>query len=132
MKKCSNCKVEKDQALFNKKGGGLQPYCKECDRERSRKYYIKNKEKQKKQIYASRKKRSDKIREYIRSIKESNPCSDCGIYYAYYVMDFDHQRDKEFLISRSVTDGKTLDAVKEEIDKCEIVCANCHRIRTYS
>lgn len=126
---CNSVKSAKD---FNKKGNGLQPYCKLCDRERSKKYYKENSEKQKKQIYAARKRRGENVRQYIRELKESTPCADCGIRYPYYVMDFDHQREKEFLVSRSVTCGKNLDAVKKEIEKCEIVCANCHRIRTHA
>lgn len=44
-------------------------------------------------------------------------------------MDFDHLGDKKFAVGSSIS--YTLDAVREEIAKCEVVCANCHRERTY-
>lgn len=70
---------------------------------------------------------------YIKEQK-SKPCTDCGISYPWYVMDFDHlpQYQKDFGIREAITAGKTLDEVKSEIAKCELVCANCHRIRTYN
>jgi len=72
------------------------------------------------------------INDYIRGIKESTPCADCGKYYGYWVMDFDHIADKAFNISAHKQYTKKLSVVQEEIAKCEIVCSNCHRDRTYS
>jgi len=48
-------------------------------------------------------------------------------------MDFDHVRgDKEFTVSKAVQRAYalTLSRVRAEIAKCDVVCANCHRIRT--
>lgn len=70
-----------------------------------------------------------KGREFIQKYKESNPCTDCGNFYPYYVMDFDHQKDKKFLISK--TTARSIRQIQEEINKCEVVCANCHRVRTF-
>lgn len=71
--------------------------------------------------------------EYIRSQK-NKPCVDCKVSYPFYVMDFDH-RDGESK-SFNVGDMHRLSASKkridEEIAKCDLVCANCHRIRTYN
>lgn len=71
-----------------------------------------------------------KVQAYIIFVKESNPCTDCNQYYSHYQMDFDHLGDKEFTIARH-GGSKSLDTVKAEIEKCEIVCANCHRQRTW-
>ena len=58
------------------------------------------------------------------------PCADCGGRFPEECMDFDHVRGtKRFSISKSCrlgTDAQLL----EEIAKCELVCANCHRTRT--
>jgi hypothetical protein len=90
----------------------------------SRKHYLANKN-----AYLDRNKRyRNTIREYIREIKESRPCSDCRRKYPYYVMDFDHLEDKENIISFLTATGR-IGALKKEILKCEIVCANCHRLR---
>lgn len=76
--------------------------------------------------------RRNKIRRHIFEIKSNTPCADCGIKYPYYVMDFDHRPEevKLFTISE-VFKYKTLEATKAEIIKCDVVCSNCHRERTY-
>lgn len=58
------------------------------------------------------------------------PCADCGNRYPAVCMDFDHRDPdtKMGTISRMRT--ATLARLTEEIDKCDIVCANCHRIRS--
>jgi IS30 family transposase len=72
------------------------------------------------------------INNYIRGVKESTPCADCGKHYGYWVMDFDHVAGKAFNISAHQRYTKKLDTVKQEIDKCDVVCSNCHRDRSYS
>lgn len=68
----------------------------------------------------------------LQSIKEKNPCADCGQKYPYYVMDFDH-RDKEQKVAdvSKLLRVKGTVAVFDEIEKCDVVCANCHRMRTH-
>ena len=61
---------------------------------------------------------------------KSVPCADCKGCYPYYVMDFDHIRGKKLKgISQMGTAGRSL--LLAEIAKCDVVCANCHRIRTF-
>lgn len=69
---------------------------------------------------------------YVQEFKETNPCTDCGQFYPYYVMEFDHlpENGKAFEISRLRT--ISLDTIKAEIAKCDLVCANCHRVRTWT
>lgn len=55
---------------------------------------------------------------------------DCNIKYPYYVMDFDHVRGKKSFTLGSLN-GQGLQTVIKEIKKCDVVCANCHRIRTH-
>lgn len=70
------------------------------------------------------------IKQRIKELKEVNGCSDCGEK-NHIVLDFDHLKDKKYNISRMIHDGFSWAAIKKEISKCEIVCANCHRIRTH-
>jgi hypothetical protein len=57
-------------------------------------------------------------------------CLDCGIKDA-RVLEFDHMRDKKFNVSRAVSGStRSWNTILKEIEKCQIVCANCHRIRT--
>lgn len=66
---------------------------------------------------------------------KDDPCLDCGVVYPYYVMDFDHRQGeiKSFGISAMNQYAATPDRISKvmkEIDKCDIVCSNCHRKRT--
>jgi len=73
------------------------------------------------------------IRQFVQDIKEKNPCMDCGIQHPYYVMDFDHLDESLKLndINYLASSGR-IGALKKEIVKCEVVCANCHRMRTHN
>ena len=66
----------------------------------------------------------------LSEIKEASGCTDCGVTNP-IVLDFDHLKDKKYNISRMIHDGFSWAAIKKEIAKCEVVCANCHRIRTH-
>lgn len=59
-------------------------------------------------------------------------CFDCGVEGPPYIFDFDHREpgEKAFAVSQT---GATvsLKRVREEIEKCDLVCANCHRHRTH-
>ena len=66
--------------------------------------------------------------EFIRKAKDK-PCTDCGVRYEYFAMDFDHLRDKEMILgSQGRKSGRK--KIEAEIAKCEVVCAVCHRYRT--
>jgi hypothetical protein len=68
---------------------------------------------------------------YLRDLKEGLPCTDCGQEYHQAVMEFDHVRGEKLgNVGEMVNRAVSLDKLKEEIDKCEPVCANCHRVRT--
>jgi hypothetical protein len=71
-------------------------------------------------------------RRYVTELKENTPCMDCGFQYPHYVMDFDHRPgvEKKFQMG-SLSKVPSMEALKEEIAKCDIVCANCHRHRTF-
>lgn len=90
-------------------------------------YYCGSDQKEKTRIRTSQT-RSKRF-ELVRQIK-SVPCMDCKNSYPSECMDFDHVKgDKVEKISQMVMHGKWED-VLIEIEKCEIVCSNCHRIRT--
>lgn len=71
------------------------------------------------------------IKEFIANYKQSRSCADCKENYPYWMMDFDHLSDKEFGISSFYRNTQDIEKIKNEIKKCEVVCANCHRNRTY-
>ncbi len=68
-------------------------------------------------------------REYLNSVKNV-PCEDCGVQYPPYVMDFDHVRGEKLYELSDMT-FRSMSAIIEEVKKCDIICSNCHRERTY-
>jgi hypothetical protein len=129
---CSKCKEAKEESEFNKHGSKRQSFCRPCDNQKAREYYALNRDRQVKQINAARKLRRKATNDWIRELKESTPCADCGNLFPWYVMDFDHLHSKVDDVSEMAAKVRPRDAIKEEIAKCEVVCANCHRIRTFT
>lgn len=70
-------------------------------------------------------------REYVGALKLERGCTDCGYAAHPAALDFDHLPGT--IKVRDIKQGQQLgwQALLNEIDKCEVVCANCHRIRTY-
>lgn len=71
--------------------------------------------------------------EYVKKLKESQPCMDCNKFFPHVAMDYDHVRGEKVRevaeLVRRTASFRTIDA---EIAKCELVCSNCHRIRTWN
>jgi hypothetical protein len=72
------------------------------------------------------------LREFVNREK-MKPCGDCGVQYNPWVMQFDHREPKSKLdtIANLVGNSRSLEVVKTEIAKCDVVCANCHSERTH-
>jgi hypothetical protein len=63
---------------------------------------------------------------------KANPCTDCGGTFPVICMDFDHIRGEKLIdVSRMLLTDYPLDRILAEIELCELVCANCHRIRSW-
>ena len=131
MKTCSKCKQELPLEAFNKRGNGVQPYCRECNKIRSRQYYKDNYESHRQTMRDKNQKIRDRNKTFVDEQK-SGPCLDCKKKYPPYVMDFDHLGDKFDNVATMVREGYSIEKLIEEIAKCELVCSNCHRIRTHN
>ncbi len=113
---CANCKESKKTKEFGfrisrGRRAYVQSYCKTC----RRKGNVSNSRKSKKLAV-----------EYL-----GGKCSECGYIGCAAVYDFHHvnPEDKEFSIgSRS---HKNFESIKEELDKCVLLCSNCHRTLHY-
>jgi hypothetical protein len=126
-RKCNQEKPVEEFHVYRRNKDGLFSYCKSCRKEYDKKSFVDNKER----IYSRRKDRFESLREWIRELK-SNPCADCGGLYHHAAMTWDHlpEYTKLFNIADSVRQyGRK--AIEEEIAKCDLVCANCHAIRTW-
>lgn len=95
-----------------------------------RRYYEANKDKVKAKARAHTIEMRKKVRAWLMEYLRENHCVDCGETNP-VVLEFDHLRDKKFNIGAANSLGKTLHAVQEEVAKCEVRCANCHRRKTY-
>jgi hypothetical protein len=74
--------------------------------------------------------------EFIKSYKDGKPCLDCKIEWPYYVLEFDHREpeNKSYTISNMASTHwreKDWPEISEEIAKCDLVCRNCHVIRSH-
>lgn len=76
--------------------------------------------------------RRDKLREAVRLVKDA-PCLDCGGTFHHSAMDFDHRPDEAKIwdVNRLIARNAAVSTVMAEIAKCDLVCSNCHRIRTW-
>lgn len=128
-KVCSKCKIEKELSCFSLKNKEKQLYnswCKDCRNQYDRDNYT-NKNKNRKRELVNARKQSN--RDFVNQYKAERGCAKCGDK-RFYVLDFHHtSNDKENCVSLMMDYG--LERILEEISKCEILCANCHREEHY-
>ena len=130
---CPSCKTDKPLAEFARnrsKKDGLAAQCRECKKRYQRDWYKRNQKQHRKNANAWRDKRREELYRVVFDYLSSHPCLDCGETDP-VLLDFDHvDGTKEAAISRMITDCRPVATVMREIEKCEVRCANCHRIRT--
>jgi len=99
-------------------------------KEAVRRHYLKNKEEIKARSFKRNKVQRVRNREFVESIKEISECIDCGENNP-LVLDFDHVKGEKIMaISNMSNKAYCIDTISKEMDKCEVRCANCHRIIT--
>lgn len=131
MKNCTRCETpfnEDEFPVINSKTGKRSSMCSECKREYDREHYAKHKERR----VPMKKVNSQTLRyrnlRFLVDYLKTHPCVDCGES-DFVVLEFDHQHSKV----GNIADMKTrcsLQTLKDEIAKCDVVCANCHNRRT--
>jgi len=133
MKWCPQCEDEKSVDDFAKnraKKDGRASQCKACKKIYQDDWYRRNRKKHIATTRVVRDRRRSENREGIADYLAEHPCVDCGTN-DQRVLDFDHVRGtKKADVSRLVNDGYSWEVVEAEIAKCEVRCANCHRIKT--
>ena len=112
MFKCRGCREMLPPTAFHRSTKPSRPvysYCKPCRAQKDADHH-------------------QRYRAIVMSSK-AVPCQECQQIFPAVCMDFDHVRGvKRFEISEG--GSRCLRTLREEIAKCEIVCANCHRVRT--
>lgn len=129
-KKCTICQTIKSTSEFykwNKTKDGFMSRCKTC-------HCIKQKEHRKnpKTKYNNYNREARQKAKQLAIEYKGNKCHDCLITFPSVVYDFHHlnPNEKEFTISNIL--GRKFENYKEELDKCILLCANCHRLRHYT
>ncbi|HKI32610.1 MAG TPA: hypothetical protein VKA46_12145 [Gemmataceae bacterium] len=129
-KRCPKCQRDLPLSDFGvRTNGRRQPWCRACQCSYQREYY----ERHKAYYLKLQDERVERNRRAIREAKDV-PCADCGKRYPHYVMDFDHRPGEKKCFNLSIAAGQprlSWTRMLAEIAKCDIVCANCHRERTY-
>ena len=132
-KRCPRCGKTQPVDAFGWDRSRNRPrtYCRPCFRKVWREWYYKepNRRKHLAQVARRRRKRIRRHRQLIQDLK-SQPCADCGEHFPYYVMDFDHLGGKIAEVSLMAPSYGT-ESLLTEVAKCDVVCANCHRVRTF-
>lgn len=100
-------------------------------KEYSKKHYAENMEAYKARTVIANRRLRARNREFLKKVKESTPCMDCNKSYPFYVMHFDHIFEKNGSIADLSRASVSIERLQQEIDKCELVCSNCHAIRTF-
>ena len=149
MKTCSSCKVPKPLSEFGpmkRNKDGLAGRCRDCVNKKHQTYRDSYKQEHDGEPEGRRYDQShgedyakaaarkyQERKDFVNAIKEASPCMDCHQFFPAVCMDFDHRPGevKKMGIAKMVINLYSLPAILEEIKKCDLVCANCHRIRTW-
>lgn len=130
IKHCTACCEDKPVEEFPKatrNAGGLHSWCRPCFNASARRSRDANLAKHRAREDAWMAERQG----WLVSLKDA-PCTDCGGRFPSYCMDFDHVRGiKVASVSAMLNRSASRERILAEIAKCELVCANCHRIRTF-
>jgi hypothetical protein len=121
VRRCGRCRVLLPGELFNRHATGLQWWCRKC----LRAYHRTNRERGRARAIERR----ERAQAYVLAYLRAHPCVDCGEPDP-EVLEFDHVRGKRTEVSVLVHKGIGDRVLAQEIAKCEVVCANCHRRRT--
>ena len=131
MKKCTKCNQTKSLLEFPfryKEKGILKTICKECQAVSRRAFYDNNKEKELRNGKKSTKTRRLNNRKFLFEYLSTHPCS-CGESNP-VLLEFDHRDRSEKRQSVSTMTTLGLSTIKREIEKCDVLCVRCHRLKT--
>ena len=129
MKQCVTCHQWKNEDEFNwcyKSLGIRHPTCRECHKPFRKNWYEGHKERHLKQVKQRKHEARKVAREYVWNYLSNHPCIECGEKDP-IVLEFHHRHGKDKAISVMAAGGYPIATIQAEIDKCDVLCANCHR-----
>ena len=128
-RRCSSCGEAKPAQAFPERTGQRCLDCRRADGRRhyqsNRAYYVAKARKRQQEVIAE-------VRVWLTDYLMTHPCVDCGVADV-RVLEFDHRDpgEKRYAVSVLARGGYSLRQVQAEVLKCDVRCANCHRIRTH-
>jgi hypothetical protein len=131
LRKCYRCcelKPEADFSWRRKAKGQRDSFCRPCRSAYGKEHYEKNRRRYIEQAGKVKRRVALERTRYLIEFFKTHPCVDCGELDP-VVLEFDHLRDKSFAIGPQLS-RRSWQSILAEIEKCEVVCANCHRKRT--
>ena len=125
---CGSCGHRKSALEFawrRKARGQRDNYCRPCRAAYKRRHYAANRERYIANALGRKRAVVEERASQLVAFFNDRPCVDCGESDP-LVLEFDHLREKRFNIAKGIGD-RAWQSVLDEIGKCEVVCANCHR-----
>lgn len=133
MRTCSRCRRALPLESFplrRKDGTARYGHCRDCKAVYQREWYVRNAERHRARTAANRAVQRERNKKVVRRAKQ-RACADCGGDFPPHVMDFDHVRGVKLGNIAALKTFATTAMLLAEIAKCDVVCSNCHRIRTH-
>lgn len=131
---CRTCKTWKPKEEFSYRDverGLLQYDCRQCAQQHRRNSYTNHRETPRLSNDEWTRRAVEAAKEYVYEYLATHPCVDCGNNNV-LTLTFDHVRGtKRGTLADMVGRGRSLETIKEEIGKCEVVCFNCHMRREH-
>ena len=127
---CGRRRLVRFFAKAKSRKDGLQGVCKDCGKIKSKDYYRRNTERHKKKCAKINQRARARNREFTYKFLLEHPCVDCGQTNP-LVLQFDHVRGiKTRAVANLVGRACSINRITEEIEKCDVRCANCHSTKT--
>ena len=132
--KCNKCEHDFPKESFsfrNLKLNIRHTTCNECKKPYRKKYYKQNRQQAIQTSVETTRNARKRNRQFVWDALKKHSCTDCTENNP-IVLDFDHKdgETKFKEVSILVSQGYSIEAIENEIKKCEVRCANCHRIKT--
>lgn len=102
---------------------------KEKEKEWRKKWWSSLSEKRKEEKQKKANHRNRLLKQFLADYKLNQKCKDCGYSKHHSALEFIHIKGKK---SFNISFAKSISQAKKEIEKCEVICSNCHRVRTYN
>ena len=126
VRRCGICKTDQNLNLFQKKKNKILKVCSACYEKHCAPLCRTARRRNPSLKIIARQQRQKLVFDYL----QNNPCVDCGEENI-LVLEFDHRepKDKKYYVSDLIQRG-SISSLNTEIVKCDVVCSNCHSIRT--